>query len=73
MSKLYTLVEDPESGISFAREGSESRATAIAAVRATYEKDLQRIQAFLALSDDQLKVRVVRGLYRQKIIKELEP
>lgn len=69
MSRVYTVVATP--GGEYACHGRVSREDAIKEVRACYQHRLERCQQFLAKSDDEIHVEVVRGLYRRKSLEVL--
>lgn len=76
MTDIFTVVSAPRElriFTSFAERGRMTRADAIASVRKHYEHKLAEIQAFLALADNELDVRVVRGLHVSHLIEELKP
>lgn len=60
MADIYTTISAPY-GASFGLNGRHDRAEAVRAAREHFEHQLAQIQAFLALSDAELDVRVVRG------------
>lgn len=74
MSDLYTKVRAPAPHFTgYACNGRKTREEAIAEARACYEHQLKEARYFLAMTDDDFAVRVVRGLYREKLIEELKP
>lgn len=70
MSDIYTKVRG---GVGYACLGRKTRSEAIAEARACYEHTLREAQEFLATPDDQLEVKVIRGLHREQLIEELKP
>lgn len=71
MTDTYTVVDGPGPG--YACWDRKTRAEAIAEARGVYERKLKEAQDFLATPDDQLRVRVVRGLHVQHLVEELKP
>lgn len=71
MSRTYTEVKTPSGG--YMCHGRVTREEAIAEARGCYEYRLKEAQKFLAMSDEEMMVTVVRGRYRQHKIEELKP
>lgn len=71
MTEIYTTVRTPSGG--YACRGRVTRNEAIAQARGSYEFQLKEAQEFLAKSDDEMIVKVVRGMHREHLIEELKP
>lgn len=71
MANRYTIVS--AGGWSYAVSGTQTREAAIAEARRSAQAECMTLKHFLALSDDKLAVRVVEGLHRERLVRELNP
>lgn len=59
--------------VGYACRGRKSRAEAVQEARAHYQRQLEEAQRFLAATDHNISVTVVRGLYRETLLEYLPP
>jgi hypothetical protein len=70
MSDIMTVIDlQGESGMM--NRGRRTRAEMISYVKKHAAEEVAKWQKFIDAADDEFKVRVVRGVYVQKLIKEL--